>query len=43
MNLENLDDKIDDYVLGRRWNDKECWIECKRISVNELKEIYNKL
>ena len=43
MSWEELDDKIDDYLIGRRWNEKECWVESKRITVNELTKIFNEL
>ena len=43
MNWEELDDRIDDYLIGRRWNDQVCWVEGKRLSVNELTNIFNEL
>jgi len=35
--------KIDDYVIGRRWNDNECWIESKRIDVKELRDLFERM
>lgn len=40
MNWREFDDKIDDYVIGRRWSEDECWADCRRIEVEELKEIF---
>tara|TARA_R110000803_G_scaffold69537_1_gene131998 strand:+ start:109 stop:243 length:135 start_codon:yes stop_codon:yes gene_type:complete len=41
MDWRDLDDRIDDYVMGRRWNESECWIEPKGIDVKELREIFD--
>ena len=41
MDWRDLDEKIDDYLAGRRWNETECWIEPKRIDVEELREIFD--
>ena len=43
MNWRELDNKIDDYVIGRRWNDNECWIESKRIDVKELRDLFERM
>jgi hypothetical protein len=40
MNWRELDDKIDDYVIGRRWSEEKCWVELRRIGIEELKEIF---
>ena len=41
MDWRDLDDRIDDYVMGRRCNESECWIEPKGIDVEELREIFD--
>jgi hypothetical protein len=40
MDWIELDDKTDDYVIGRRCNSEICWVESKRIDVSELREIF---
>ncbi len=41
MDWRDLDDRIDDYVMSRRWNESECWIEPKGIDVKEQREIFD--
>jgi hypothetical protein len=40
MDWRELEEKIDDYLVSRRWDENKCWIEPKRIKVKELIEIF---